>query len=314
MAYFHPDLAAARFIPSISFGPRLAALARRGTPRVAQAPDDIIVEDLRVPGPEGAPEVELRSYRPRGAAAVTPALLWIHGGGMIIGNHLSDQPGNIGFARELGITVFSVKYRLAPDNPALAAIEDVYAAFRWLSAHAAELGIDPARIAIGGASAGGGLAAGTTLLAHDSDGPVPIFQLLVYPMLDDRTVNRTDHHVKGVRLWTKRSNRYAWSAYLGKAAGGSSVSDYAAPARRSNLVDLPPAWIGVGTNDLFHDEDVRYAERLRAAGVSCELMVVDGAFHGFDIVMANKNIARTFWRAQVAALSNAFDARSNENE
>ncbi|KJQ56018.1 alpha/beta hydrolase [Microbacterium sp. SA39] len=302
MASFHPDLTLARFIPPFFFGPRSTALANLSRPKPRPAPEDLIVDDLTIPGPEGAPDIAMRVYRPRAAVGPTPAFLWIHGGGMITGNRLSDERSNIAFARTLGITVASVEYRLAPASPAPAAVEDVHAAFRWLVDHASERGIDPARIAIGGASAGGGLAAATTLLARDTGGPLPAFQLLVYPMIDDRTVTRTDQDVRGVRAWTKRSNRYAWGAYLGHEPGRDGVSDYAAPARRTDFSGLPPAWIGVGTNDLFHDEDVRYAERLREAGVPCELVVVDGAFHGFDIIMSAKPVSREFWRAQAAAL------------
>ena len=306
MASFHPDLTLARFIPPFFFGPRSTALANLRRPRPRPGPDDLAVDDLIIPGPAGAPDIDLRVYRPRAATGATPALLWIHGGGMITGDRLSDEKKNIAFARRLGITVASVEYRLAPASPAPAALDDVLTAFRWLVEHAAERGIDPERIAIGGASAGGGLAAGATLMALDSGGPLPAFQLLVYPMIDDRTVTRTDHDVQGVRVWTKRSNRYAWGAYLGQEPRLDLAEGYAAPARRVDLRGLPPAWIGVGTNDLFHDEDVRYAERLRQAGVPCELVVVDGAFHGFDILMSGRGVSREFWNAQVTALEEAL--------
>ncbi|MBT2484645.1 MULTISPECIES: alpha/beta hydrolase [unclassified Microbacterium] len=310
MAHFHPDLTAARFIPSFSFGPRITALANRAPVRPGQGPDDLIVEDLLIPGPMDAPDIDIRVYRPRDAVGSTPALLWVHGGGMITGNRLSDERTNAAFVRSLGITVVSVEYRLAPAHPAPAAVEDVYATFRWLVDHAREQRIDGSRIALGGASAGAGLAAATALMALDSGGSQPAFQLLIYPMLDDRTVVRGDHQVRGVRVWTKGSNRYAWSAYLGHPPGGENVLDYAAPARRADLRGLPPAWIGVGSNDLFHDEDVRYAERLREAGVPCELVVVDGAFHGFDILMSGRPVSQSFWRAQEAALRKAFGVDS----
>ncbi|RII98128.1 alpha/beta hydrolase fold domain-containing protein, partial [Clavibacter michiganensis] len=167
-------------------------------------------------------------------------------------------------------------------------------------------GIDAGRIAVGGASAGGGIAAATVLLAHDRGTPAPAFQLLVYPMLDDRTVTRTDLDTSNARMWSPGSNRVGWTAYLGGAPGGDDVSPYAAPARREDLSGLPPAWVGVGTLDLFHDEDVRYAERLRAAGSEVELEVVDGAFHGFDTVLPAREVSRRFWRAQAAALRGAL--------
>lgn len=306
MAQFHSDLRMARFIPPFSFGPWTTPLINRATPKVPDTPADIAIETVLVPGADGAPDVPLRLYRPRTAAGDVPALLWIHGGGMISGTALQDEQTSIAFARTLGMVVASVDYRLAPAQPAPAALDDCYAALAWLFANASERGIDRARIAIGGASAGGGLAAGVTLMAHDRGQFAPAFQLLVYPMIDDRTVVRTDHHLPQARVWTKRSNRYAWTSYLGEAPGGDGVSEYAAPARRDDLAGLPPAWIGVGTFDLFHDEDIRYAERLRAAGVPCELTVIDGAFHGFDAIFRAKPVTKAFWQTQADALQRAL--------
>ena len=171
--------------------------------------------------------------------------------------------------------------------------------------------MDPQRIAVGGASAGGGIAAGLALLSHDR-GVAPVaFQLLVYPMLDDRTVVRDDLDTRHVRVWTPGSNRYGWTSYLGRQPGSDGVSPYAAPARRVDLGGLPPAWVGVGSLDLFLDEDREYARRLRAAGVDCQLEVVDGAFHGFDALFLRKDVSRDFWRAQSRALEAAlFPART----
>ncbi|MCJ1703105.1 alpha/beta hydrolase [Rathayibacter sp. VKM Ac-2926] len=302
---FHPDLALGRLVPPIVLGPRLLRLATRRTAVGGEAPPDLLVEDLQIPGQDGHP-VPVRSYRPRTLRGAAPALVWVHGGGMVLGSRFDDESSNIAFARTLGITVLSVGYRLAPAHPAPAALEDVLAAFRWLAAHAEERGVDPERIALGGASAGAGLAAGATLLAHDRGGVQPAFQLLVYPMLDDRTVTRPGPVPRGVRVWTPGSNRFGWTSYLGAEPGGPDVSPYAAPARRDDLSGLPPAWIGVGTLDLFHDEDVRYAERLRAAGVPCELEIVDGAFHGFDALFSRTGVAKRFWAAKAAALGRAL--------
>lgn len=306
MARFHPDLTIGRFIPPIRLGPRTTALVNRRAPRVPEAPEDLVIHQVEVPGPPGAPPVPLRIYQPRTLATPAPALLWIHGGGMIIGNAVQDERTSIAFARTLGITVAAVDYRLAPAHPAPAALEDCYTALVWLSEQAGAYGIDPARIAVGGASAGGGLTAGVVLMAKDRGEVTPAFQLLVYPMLDDRTAARTDHDLPGVRVWSRASNHYAWSAYLGQAPGLPGVPSYAAPARREDLTGLPPAWVGVGTLDLFHDEDVRYAERLREAGVPCELDIVEGAFHGFDALLPHKPVSSAFWRAQAAALGRAL--------
>ncbi|MFJ4641983.1 alpha/beta hydrolase fold domain-containing protein [Streptomyces bobili] len=259
-----------------------------------------------MPGPKGAPSVSLRVFQPTGLKAAAPALLWIHGGGLIFGAPEQDDRTSIAFARELGITVAAVRYRRASDSPAPAAVEDAYAALLGLTARANDLHINIDRIAIGGASAGGGIAAALALLAHDHAEIRPVFQLLVYPMLDDRTTTRTDLDTRNMRLWTPQSNQYGWSSYLGDAVAGPDVSPYAAAARREDLTGLPPAWIGVGTLDLFHDEDVEYARRLSDANVPCELHIIPGAFHGFDAVFPKAAISQQFWRLQARALDAAL--------
>jgi acetyl esterase/lipase len=307
MTAFHPDLTVARFFPQISYGPRSARLMRRLRARPVTPGPDVTVEELTVPGPEDdGSVVALRVFRPSVPRSPGPALLWIHGGGLIFGTPEQDDRTNIAFVRELGITVAAVRYRLAPDHRAPAAVEDAYAGLRGLVARAAELDVDVSRIAIGGASAGGGVAAALALLAHDRGEIRPAFQLLVYPMLDDRTATRADLDIRGVRMWTRKSNRYGWTSYLGRPAGGPDVSPYAAPARRDDLSGLPPAWVGVGSLDLFHDEDVDYARRLTDSGVPCQLLVVPGAFHGFDAVLPKAGVSHSFWEAQAHALRGAL--------
>ena len=169
-----------------------------------------------------------------------------------------------------------------------------------------ELGVDPARIAIGGNSAGAGLAAALTQLAADR-GEAPVcFQLLVYPMLDDRTVLRPDHGGTGTFVWTPRSNEFAWTSYLGHPPGDHDARPYAVPARREDLTGLPPAWIGVGDLDLFHAEDLAYADRLRAAGVPCQVHVVAGMYHGADAFFRTSAAMTAFRAAMKDALSAAL--------
>lgn len=304
MGLFHPDLRAARFIPPISFTPGLVRRMQSLEQKAPPAPDDIVIEEVVVPGAAGDPDARLRLYRPAALAAPSPALLWIHGGGYLTGSPVQDEDRSIAAVRELGITVASVTYRLAPGSSTPAALDDAFACLTWLFDHARERLVDPARIAIGGASAGGGLAAALTLRAHD-EGLRPAFQLLVYPMLDDRTTLRPGIP-RGVRVWRPSSNRYGWTSYLGREPGGDDITAYEAAARRDDLSGLPPTWIGVGTLDLFHDEDVLYAQRLREAGVPCELVIVDGAFHGFDAVMGRARVSRDFLSAQLQALAAAF--------
>lgn len=242
--------------------------------------------------------IEIRLHRPPGQTGPGPALLWIHGGGYVIGTAQQDDRMCRRLARELGITIAATEYRLAPEYPYPAGLEDCYSALQWLARLPA---VDPERIAIGGASAGGGLAAALAFLARDRDEISPVAQLLVYPMLDDRSAHHTHLDHVEVRLWNRRSNAFGWAAYLGAADPAVAV-----PARRTDLAGLPPAWIGVGTLDLFHDEDVAYAERLRAAGVPCELEVVEGAFHGFDQIVAKSLVSQQFFAKQAANLRAAF--------
>ncbi|MFL6156114.1 MAG: alpha/beta hydrolase, partial [Marmoricola sp.] len=220
----------------------------------------------------------------------------------VLGSPLQDEPMLKKFADELGAVVATVRYRLAPEHPYPAARDDCYAALLHL---AAQPGIDPARIAVGGASAGGGLAAATVLTARDRGAPALCFQLLVYPMLDDRTAARPDPDAAYRRLWGNRSNHFGWSSYLGQVPGGPAIHPHAAPGRTTDFAGLPPTWIGIGDLDLFHDESLAYAAGLRAAGTEVTVEVVPGAFHGFD-AFAGKAVSRTFRAQQVAALRAAF--------
>ena len=243
-------------------------------------------------------DVAVRLFRPAGQGPF-PALLWVHGGGLVMGSAAMDDAFCRRVGEELGVLVASVEYRLAPEHPYPVPLEDCWTALTWLTGRA---DVDPARVAVGGASAGGNLAAGTALLARDR-GVELAFQLLVYPMLDDRTTARTDVDAGSMRLWSPAANRFGWGAYL---AGRAEVPAPAAPARAEDLTGLPAAWIGVGTNDLFHDEDVTYARRLRAAGVEVELLEVPGAYHGFDAVQRSAPVSRDFTTAQVQALRGAL--------
>jgi acetyl esterase/lipase len=223
---------------------------------------------------------------PENAVNPRAAVLWMHGGGMIFGNPGTELPLAGTMTRELGVTVVLPSYRLAPENPFPAALDDCMAALSWMRSNAGELGIDPDRIAVGGSSAGGGLAAAIAQRSYDEGQPVRA-QALVSPMLDDRTVLRADHGGRGRLMWTPKSNRFAWASYLGREPDVARPPEYAAPARREELRGLPPAWIGVGDLDLFYDEDVAYAESLRACGVACELATVPGMYHGANGVMPN---------------------------
>lgn len=292
----HPDLRRiARFAPRRLAGPRLLPLMRRATKLMSPGRTPPGVEVLTL-----ASGTRVRLYRPAGVTAPAPALLWIHGGGYVFGSARQDDALCLRFSKALGITVASVDYRLAPEHPYPAPLEDCYAALTWLGALPA---VDPNLVAIGGASAGGGLAAALALLARDrgseQNNVAPVFQLLVYPMLDDRSSSAPadPHH----RLWDPRANEFGWTSYLGGADPAVAV-----PARRADLSGLPPAWIGVGTHDLFHDEDVEYARRLVQAGVPCQVELVPGAFHGFDLIASKLPVSQQFFRMQCDALRPAL--------
>jgi acetyl esterase/lipase len=209
-------------------------------------------------------------------------------------------------AGRLQMIVASVEYRLAPENPFPSALEDAHTVLHWLLTNDIELHVDPGRIAVGGGSAGGGLAAALAQRIHDEGQITLALQLLVYPMLDDATGSRVAPSPQHLRIWTPKSNRFGWSSYLGSPADRRQDSRYAVPARRTDLAGLAPAWIGVGAEDLFHDEDAEYARKLTTSGVSAHLVVVPGAFHGFDAVFPHKDVSRRFLDQQVTALSTAL--------
>lgn len=238
-------------------------------------PEGLDVSERTVPGHDGAPDVRVKIYRPAGLGAGAPAMLWIHGGGMV----LMDADGDDAKCAHRAVTndcvVVSVDYRLAPETPAPGPANDCYAALTWLAGATDELGVDPERIMIGGASAGAGLAAGVALMARDLGGPALCAQLLVYPMLDHRNETASSHAIVDGRVWNRSANEAAWAAYL----GGEAPTPYSSPTTATDLSGLPPAYINVGTFDMFLDEDVEYALALNRAGVACELHVYPGAFH-----------------------------------
>ena len=239
-------------------------------------PPEVVTRDLEMRGHDGAP-VRLRWYERTGARG--PAVLYIHGGGMIMGSLDESHLLVAGYVAHSGVSMLAVEYRLAPEHPHPTPVEDCYAALQML---AREGGCDPSRLAVMGDSAGGGLAAATTLVARDRGGPAIARQLLVYPMLDDRTVT-ADPLLAPFLTWSHEDNETGWRALL-CGRRGDDVHEHAAPARARDLSRLPSAYIEVGQLDLFCDEDVAYARRLGQAGVDVELHVHPGCPHGFDRV------------------------------
>jgi acetyl esterase/lipase len=251
-----------------------------------------------VPGPAGAPEVPLLICRPAAVTAPAACLYYIHGGGMMLGDNRTGLPGMLDHAEQLGMSVVSVDYRLAPETPHPGPVEDCYAGLAWAVAHAGELGIDPGRVIVGGGSAGGGLSAAVALLARDRGGPALLGQLLICPMLDDRNDTPSARQMADRGIWDRAANHVGWTALLGDARGGPDVSPYAAPARAADLSGLPPAFIDVGSAETFRDEDVAYASRIWQAGGAAELHVWPGGYHGFAVMVPTAAVSRAAVAAQ----------------
>lgn len=232
---------------------------------------------------------------PDDGRVLRPAVLMPHAGGMIVGSPQLELRTSGQLARELGAVVVSPGYRLAPEHPFPAGLDDCMRTLRWMRDSAEELGIDADNIAVAGFSAGGGLSAAIAQRSFDEGIPLRA-QGLVYPMLDDRTALNDHFGGRGRLAWTPESNRYAWTAYLGREPRMSGAPPYAAPARRADLSGLPPAWIGVGELDLYLTESVEYARRLRACGVPCELVTVPGMYHAADGYASNAPSMKEFQR------------------
>jgi acetyl esterase/lipase len=240
------------------------------------------VTERLVPGPEGAPDVLLVVCLPVGAIGPVPGIYFTHGGGMVLGDSRTGLPEALDLALGVRAAVVSVEYRLAPEHPHPAPVEDCYAGLLWLAEHAGELGVDPGRLIVAGPSAGGGLAAALALMSRDRGGPALAGQLLGCPMLDDRNDTPSSRQMAGLGVWDQTANDTGWTALLGPDR--TNVSPYASPSRATDLSNLPPAFIDVGSAETFRDEDIAYAAAIWQAGGRAELHVWPGGFHGFDIM------------------------------
>jgi acetyl esterase/lipase len=285
---FDPELAAmVPLLPSVE-GDDPATMRALLSEMIAQLPrpdtTGLQFEDREIPGRDGDPAIPVRIYRPDQRSA--PAAVYsVHGGGFIAGDLETEHALNVRLCRELGVVVVSVDYRLAPETPFPGPLEDVYAGLVWTADHAAELGINPHRIAIQGTSAGGGLCAGLALLARDRGGPGIAFQFLSVPELDDRLTSPSMTQFTDTPLWSRPRAVISWDCYLGPGrAGSEDVSIYAAPARATDLAGLPPAYVSVMHFDPLRDEGIAYALALLAAGVNVELHLFPGTFHGSMLI------------------------------
>ncbi len=275
------------------------ALLKEGRPTEQIA--GVTTEWIVLQGKEGTPELRALLQRPA-TAGPHSAILNLHGGGFVAGTAAREEGPMQTLCAALDAVILSVEYRLAPEHPYPAALDDAWTGLIWLHERAAELNIDVAQIAVRGVSAGGGIAAGLALSARDHHGPKIAVLSLVYPMLDDRT---TSHPTAGRHVWPVEANRFGWASYLG---GMARVPIYAAPARSDDLADLPPTFIATGSIDLFVDENIRFAQQLMRAGVATELHVYPGAYHGFVLITTSAP-ARQYERDSFAALRRAFQPR-----
>lgn len=262
------------------------------------------LDDRQVPGRDSHPAVGIRIYRPAASGGRLPGLLWIHGGGFIVGHPIMDDDLCQRFAREAGCVVVSVDWRLAPEHPFPAGLEDAYTVLAWMAASREELGLD-GRLAVAGASAGGNLAAGLALLARDRQGPALMFQMPLYGCFDDRHESRSSQRVRDPRVWNRDLSLKAWDWYL-QGSDRRGLPGYAAPLRAEDLSGLPPAYLCVGDLDLLRDENIDYAVRLIRCGVPVEFHLYPGAFHGFDRMAPNTEISRRASAGYVDALARAF--------
>jgi acetyl esterase/lipase len=305
-------------LPAANLGPDTLAQVRGLAATTAEGVESLLTSgrtvdrrDLAVTAPDGT-SVPLTVLSPPGLDRSTPApcVFWVHGGGMVLGDRFSNIDIPLEWLDELGAVVVTVDYRLAPEASGTALVEDCYAGLVWVAEHAADLGIDPARLVVAGTSAGGGLAAGVALLARDRGTPDLAAQVLVCPMLDHRNDTGSSHQfAEGPATWNQAMNAFGWRSLLGESPE-TEVSQYVSPARAGDLSGLPPAYIDVGSAEVFRDEDASYASRIWAAGGHAELHVWAGGFHGFDALVPGAQVSIAARRTRADWLRRVLEARA----
>lgn len=295
----HPELRATfRFIPPIPL--HYAWFTRFLNRRMAKLPQRSAFGDVTITN-HNLTHGAVRVYRPAGALSGA-GLLWVHGGGMITGAAFIDDKQCAAYARDLKLIVVSVEYRLAPEHPFPAALDDCLDAWQWMQQQAASLGVDPARIVISGQSAGGGLSACLAQRIHDLGGIQPAGVALLCPMLDDRPAAKRELDAINHRVWNNKNNRAGWTAYLAQAPGAAATPPYAVASRRDNLRGLPPTWMAVSDIDLLYEEGKRYYERLQADGVDARFYEIPQAPHGFEVMAPKSRLAREMFASNYAFL------------
>ena len=308
---FDKDLAEwVPLIPKLDITDVVAARALRAEVAAAQpafvVPESVTVVRRAVPGAEGDPDVDVLVFAPATRTGPLPGVLYIHGGGFVLGDAAADAKFLVRVVEEVGAVVVSVEYRLAPESRFPAAVEDCHAALTWLAQSAGELGVDGSRIAVVGRSAGAGIGAGTVLMARDRGGPPVCFQLLDIPELDDRLDTPSMQSSHDTPTWNHPNAVLSWNHYLGPEADRSSVSEYAAPARARDLSGLPPTFVSVCEFDPLRDEGIIHAQRLVQAGVSTELHLYPGTFHGSSTAVPTAAISIRMDQDRIECLQRAL--------
>ena len=272
--------------------------------------EQVVTDELVVSGPVGAPELTLRVHRPADAPDdPLPCVYWIHGGGMVIGRPVDEDAKCQQLVEALHCVALVPDYRLAPEHPYPAPVDDCYHGLSWVAANAGALGIDADRIAVAGQSAGGGLTASVALMARDRGGPALVLQMLLAPMLDDRNATPSCRGLPALTIWDRPMNVRGWGAFLGELAGAEQLPPYASPGRVEDLSRLPPTFVDVGGAEIFRDETIDYVARLVRGGVPTELHLYAGAYHGYDSFAPDADASRATWERRRAALRRAFEPR-----
>lgn len=309
----HPELREVLLQLPKFYLPEDLEAARRNEPPAFRKSDQVTIYDQQIKGSDGH-AFKVRIYEPSGQSeAPRPALLWIHGGGYVMGYPDVDDNLCQEIVETVGCIIFSPDYRLAPEHPFPAGLEDCYSTLLWIEQSAESYHVDLSRLAVAGPSAGGGLTAALTLLARDRKGPKICFQMPLYPMIDDRNITPSSHEITYAGVWNRQNNIAAWNMYLGDGPR-DEVSPYAAPIRAENLAGLPPTYTCIGQLDPFRDETIEYVTRLAQAGVDVEFHLYPGGYHAFEVAVPDAEISKRARNEYIGALSRALQGRSDESQ
>lgn len=312
----HPEfLTVLNAFQDFDLTPEYMPAIRQGLGQAAPLPElpaDVEIYEEIIVGPDQN-DVRLRIYKPLDAQGNLPGLLWIHGGGYVLGTVEADDHLCAKFVTQAECIVVSVDYRLAPEHPYPAPIEDCYSALCWMVNEAEHLSIDKEKIGVAGASAGGGLTAALTLLARDRSFPKVHFQMPLYPMIDDRNNSPSSNEIKEGFIWNQKANEAGWKMYLGNLHGTEEIPPYAAPARATDYSNLPYTYTCVGQLDPFRDETIAYVSKLAQAGVDVEFHLYPGAYHGFETLNPQSAIAQQVVSEYINAVKRGFALLTETN-